>query len=73
MQVLLGVAHEALTVMILAEDFHASGSINDADRDRVNLACARIQRGMSAIGELPEPDEMRRIRRGETMTMESRK
>lgn len=71
MQVLLGVAHEAITVAIVAEDFRRAGNISDADRDRLGIACGRIQRALSALGDLPEAEEMRRIRRGEVSMPQS--
>ncbi len=65
LQVLTASVHEALTVLILAEDAHRAGYVSDLARERLWVACTRLQRGLDAVGELPESEAMRRIRRGE--------
>jgi hypothetical protein len=65
MQVLLGIADEVLTVAIISETLHQREDISEIVRDRLGIACGRIQRALSAVGELPEPPELKRLRRGE--------
>jgi hypothetical protein len=60
MQVLQAVAHEVLVVALIAE-----GLKDVAQNDRLSLAAQRIQNALTAIGTLPEPEEIRRLRRGE--------
>jgi hypothetical protein len=62
MQVLVAVAHEALTVAMIAE---ACAELDVINRERLNLAASRIQNALNAVGPLPVSEKIKRLRRGE--------
>jgi hypothetical protein len=67
MQVLQSVAFEIAVVDLIAWDM-AQGGADDEQRERLALAEQRLNTALSLIGEVPVPDEIRRIRRAEPST-----
>jgi hypothetical protein len=62
-QALQAVAHEIMVAYLIAHDMGRSGRGDKAQEERLHLAEVRLSNALMMIGELPVPDEIKRIRR----------
>jgi hypothetical protein len=62
-QVLDAVAHEIRVAVVIAHEITAQGSVDEELEQRLHTAARRLNAALEAIGELPVPAEIKRIRR----------
>jgi CHC2 zinc finger len=63
--VLQAVAQEVTVVELIAWDMAGAGRSDTDQNERLTIASQRLNAALSMIGELPVPEEIKRIRRAE--------